>query len=273
MTREEMVKQVEADRRAREDAILLLLMALTGRARRNVNRAVRVGTDWRPLLSGTLLGNPQLDLPGGVPLTARLMADSHAAGVRRVGLLTGVETQAAAPRDELVRRYVPRASEALGRIGGALERAVGDALAEAVPLDRISADVLAVGEAFRTAGYAEGSTHGAETEATAAVTSSYATGMGEGYGTPEVAAVTEALVFWNPLDEKTTRACRVRHGVTLPLDDPWWFTSYPPLHFGCRSLALPVMRKVAFTANPPTEPPADLGWGRWAGFVSAFQQV
>lgn len=273
MTREEMVEQVERDRRRREDALLLLLLALDRRSLRNVRRAIRVGADWRPLLAGTLMGDESLDLPGGVNLLAAVMADSHAAGVRRVGLLTGTETNAAASRGELVRQYRRRAADALERIRGALADAIQKALAEAAEADRISADVAAVGEAFAAAGHTPDQPHGAEAEATAAVTQAYAAGMGEGFGSSNVQAVMTGLAFVNPLDEKTTQICRRRHGVKLPLDHPWWFGNWPPLHWVCRSIVLPLTREVEFTADPPTLPPPDEGWGQWAGFLSAFQPV
>src|SRR4051794_13120990 len=112
MTRDEQVTAIERDRRNREDAALLILLALADRSRINVNRSIRVGADWRLSLSGTLLGNPALDLPGGISPIAVVMADSHQAGVVRVGRLVEVKIDPP-PRDALMPLYRLRAREIL----------------------------------------------------------------------------------------------------------------------------------------------------------------
>src|SRR3954468_11121626 len=154
MTRDEQVAAIEADREKRETALLLILLALADRARVNVNRSIRVGADWRLSLAGTLLGNSALDLPGGVNPVAVIMADSHAAGVVRVGRLVEVKIDPP-PTSLLMPLYRQRAFEILTRVRDGIERNVSDKLADAAGADRISADVIAVGEAFRAAGFAE----------------------------------------------------------------------------------------------------------------------
>lgn len=270
MTRDEQVAKIERERREREDALLLLLLLLSRRARFRVNSAIRNGTDWRRVLAAVLLGSEALDQPGGVDMLAMVMADSHATAVRQVGRLVDVDVEAAETREELVRRYESRARAQLERIRQLLEQAVDAALAESAAADRISADVIAAGGAFHAAGFVEDASSGAETEATAAVTQAYAAGMGEGYGSDAVQAVMTGLRFVNPLDERTTSVCRKRTGVTLPLDHPWWFGNWPPLHWGCRSIVLPLTGAgVKFTEVPPVFPPPDVGWGQWAGFLSS----
>lgn len=36
-------------------------------------------------------------------------------------------------------------------------------------------------------------------------------------------------------DERTTEICSARAGITLPYDDPFWKSNWPPLHYNCRS--------------------------------------
>lgn len=270
MTAQEMVERIERDRRDREAAVLLLLLGLLRQSRVNVNRAIRVGAPWQPMLAATLLGDESLDLRGGIKLLALLMADAYAAGLRRLGRLVGVRLELHAAREELVERFAVRARQTLERIAGGVQREVEKALAEAAPADSISADVQATGGAFRVTGMAEDASHGAEAEATTAITVAYAQGMQDAVDEPAVRAVLTGLRFVNPLDERTTDICRGREGVKLPLDHPWLFRNWPPLHFSCRSIVLPLTGNgVKFTENPPDDPPPSPGFGHWAGILSA----
>jgi hypothetical protein len=234
MTREEQIAAIERDRKRREAGLTLFLLALAEKSRRYVNRAIRVGSAWASVLRGVLLGDESLDLRGGVPVLSRAMAETHHAGVARVGRLIDVATAPQMPLDALAESYAPRAGQVLERVRGSLDGAVAEALAGAVGEDRISADVRAVAEAYKSAGWAPENPYAAAAEATGVVTASYASGMAEAMQSEPVAAVMTGLRFVNPMDEATTGVCRARHGVTLPLDHPWLVSkSWPPLHFGC----------------------------------------
>ena len=64
-------------------------------------------------------------------------------------------------------------------------------------------------------------------------------------------------------DERVRQSHRVWHNVTLPVDDPWWQTHYPPCGWRCRCRAVP-MRRAEFEQRgdlqrqPPSEP--DVPW-------------
>lgn len=64
-------------------------------------------------------------------------------------------------------------------------------------------------------------------------------------------------------DERVRQSHRVWHNVTLPVDDPWWRTHYPPCGWRCRCRAVP-MRRAEFEQRgdlqrqPPSEP--DVPW-------------
>lgn len=270
MTIEEAIRMIERDREEREEGLLLWLLLLAGRARRYVNRAIRLGVAWPDVLQWVLLGNPDIDQPGGVPFLSRAMADSHLAGYRRVGRLVGMRLESPVTLAELAPAYVLPASRVMERAIATLIAAISEALGRAVTADSIAADVRAVGEAVARAGWVEESSRNAAAEATSAVTQAYAGGMRDGLDNPAVAAVLSGLRFVNPMDARTTDICRKRHGVKLPLDHPWWFASWPPLHVGCRSVVLPVTDRIAFTENPPTFPPPTPGWGHWNGLLTAF---
>ncbi|MCX8016389.1 MAG: phage minor head protein [Rhodocyclaceae bacterium] len=44
-------------------------------------------------------------------------------------------------------------------------------------------------------------------------------------------------------DERVRQSHRQWHGVTLPVDDPWWQTHYPPCGWRCRCIAVPMRRE------------------------------
>jgi SPP1 gp7 family putative phage head morphogenesis protein len=267
MTVDEQVSAIERDRTSRENALLLFLLALAERARKQVNRAIRVGGFWANALRGTLLGDENLDQPGGVPILSRAMAETHLSGVSRVGRLLGVPVAPRRAIEDLTTVYRPRAYDALESIRGTLEGAIDDGLREAAEADRINADIRAVTEAYRAKGWTADNPYGAETAATAVVTQSYAGGMREAYADDAVVAVMTGLRFVAVLDEATTGICRARAGVIRPLNDDWLTRNFPPLHFGCRSLVLPTTGNVKFTENPPEFPPPDPGWGSYVGML------
>lgn len=67
------------------------------------------------------------------------------------------------------------------------------------------------------------------------------------------------LRYVTRMDERVRQSHRVWHNVTLPVDDPWWQTHYPPCGWKCRCRAVP-MRRAEFEQRgdlqrtPPAEP-------------------
>lgn len=60
-------------------------------------------------------------------------------------------------------------------------------------------------------------------------------------------------------DERVRQSHRVWHNVTLPVDDPWWRTHYPPCGWRCRCRAVPMRRtefeqRTDLQRQPPSEP-------------------
>lgn len=255
------VDRIERDRKSREKALALWLLLLIGKSERYVLKAIRVGAPWQPVLRGVVLGNPSLDLPGGVPKLTKALIDTHQAGVRRVGRLADVPVDDTVS-DSTMQRYEVAAGTQLERIRQTIEAAILAALGLALPEDKISEDVKQVGTAFDN-GWSMETPYAANLEATTAVTQAYASGMGQGYRTPAVATAVKGFRFWNPMDERTTAICMERHNTRLYTDDPYWRTQTPPLHWACRSLLLPIFGKFVPTVNPPLFPPPMPGWGFW----------
>lgn len=75
--------------------------------------------------------------------------------------------------------------------------------------------------------------------------------------------------FWRftaVLDASTSHTCRGCEGTTLPREDPFWVTHWPPLHFNCRSTVLPLSAAElaavgGVTPRPPITAVADEGFG------------
>src|SRR4051812_25656527 len=82
MTDAEYFARVERERREREDALLLLLLALLGRTRRELYRAIRDGLPTDGIAASVLYEQAARDI-------ARTMAQAYRDGFRRVGLSAG----------------------------------------------------------------------------------------------------------------------------------------------------------------------------------------
>lgn len=277
--------RIDREKRQREDALLVFLLSLFLRARSHADLALRLGANPLAAVRDVLIGNTALGLPGGAYRLAQAMAESEALGFRRVlrvlngreRIVTQVETKPSATHLSLARQHM---AKMLGTLQGRVYLALGQARGTAEARK-------AVAETFETWGYidpafnAAGVVHSATSKAwmlanvaETVIGIAYNGGMMGGYQTPDAADVITALRFTTVRDERRTEICRIREGVTLPLDDPWWFSNWAPLHFGCRSLALPLTgHGVKFTENPPVAPPPDPGWGQWAGMLSAFTQT
>jgi hypothetical protein len=255
------LRQIERDRRAREIGLTAWLLAQATRSLRRARNAIRLGGSWLAALRDVWRGNDALDLPDPAKFLSRGMADSHAAGYRRVGRMAGVELP---DPPDLSDAYADAAGGSLDAIADTLAGKVRGRLDGAVEADSIAADLAAAAEAFEASGYTVGSSFGAERAAAAAVLPAYSDGMVHAYGLPVVADIVRGLRFVATLDEVTTDICRVRHGMKVPIGHPLLAVATPPLHFGCRSCWLPALG--AFTPTPDAElpywPPVMAGFGR-----------
>jgi SPP1 gp7 family putative phage head morphogenesis protein len=52
-------------------------------------------------------------------------------------------------------------------------------------------------------------------------------------------------------DDRTTDICRPLDGLTLPYDDPFWDTHWPPLHFNCRSTVRGIYKAMGIPDTAP----------------------
>lgn len=260
MTRDEEIERIEKERKARERALLLLLLFTAERSRVATVRAIRVGADWRRPFRAAWLGDTALDQAGGVPMTSRIMADAQIAGYQRAGRLVGVDLTATVTLQEAAIFVRSVAEQKLYDVAQGLQDRIAQAITEQETADLISADVAAVNETFAK-GWTLEHKADAEAESSRIVLEQYATGIMSGFKQPTVAAKITGLRFVAVLDNRTTVICRKYNGVMLPLGDPWFNTRTPPLHYNCRSLLLPITTEFEPTVNPPVTPPPEPGFG------------
>ena len=78
------------------------------------------------------------------------------------------------------------------------------------------------------------------------------------------------LEFIGIEDGRQTDICRVRSGVILPYDDPWWNDNWPPLHYSCRSTVRAIYQEEAdiMGIKPTARPRSSKGSAVQGGFGS-----
>lgn len=231
----EQIAQLEADRRKREEELLLLLLLLSGyivRERAASEDAIR-----------TIL------FAFGVNLIAESMADMHLDAFR-------LYAATLPDRDELIRQYTATAREAAEAMAVTMSQGVADAGGD-------------VAEGLRLAGYslsdANGIELGAERNLVLASNAGLFMGAAALFG---IGAVT-GLRHVSVLDDATTEICNERAFLQLRVDDPYWLSNFPSLHWNCRSIIVPLTGRFAVSGTLPTIPPLP-GFGRMPDFVRAM---
>lgn len=266
------IDRAEKDRKRRERELLLFLLLLGWRCRREVLNAIRLDTDPLNALALVWLGSPHF--VGAVKPIANAMADAHAAGYRRVGRMIGETASdvggrlgtapagtpesdiggrlrpAAGAVDTLPGIYRPAAQNAATLAYETMQHRLLASLSTAVAPD---ARIDAAKQAFVDGGWDKSNPRTLTTVAETVIVQAYGAGMfAAGMDSPNVKGFRHRSI----LDTGTTRICSQRDGLTLPKNDLYWLRGFAPLHFGCRSLLVPVMSIGPWSTWLPTEPPA-----------------
>lgn len=82
---------------------------------------------------------------------------------------------------------------------------------------------------------------------------------GVGILPPVAPGVVRAFRHVSILDERTTEICNHADGTTLAADHPYWLTHWPPLHWNCRSVVVPMYGAFDETEVPDVTPIAGFG--------------
>lgn len=95
------------------------------------------------------------------------------------------------------------------------------------------------------------------------VQSAYSAGRWAQMRSPDVLQERPVWRFEAILDSRTSPICQPLDGVTLPANDSFWGSNYPPLHHQCRSgvMTLAADEVDRFDAPPEDYPGAQSGWG------------
>jgi SPP1 gp7 family putative phage head morphogenesis protein len=260
--------RIDRDKRDREAELAFLLVGLFALAARRAEDAIRVGADPYSALAGVVMGNATLNMRGGTERLAALLLLADMDGWRRTQRILETGETYTPPQ-----RYRSIAAQALARALAAIQRKAGELLARSG--GGVTNNVKAIREAVASTGLAKlpdlpkYTAWRARTIAEALVGQAYNGGYGAG-----LASMTDKLTGFRysaTLDNRTTTICRAYHGVMVKPEDFWVRTHFPPCHFNCRSVILPVFSPFTPTADPPLSPPPMSGFGlapvSFAGFT------
>jgi hypothetical protein len=252
------LERVERERRAREDELLLLILALMSTARRDAAAVLTHGGDPGYAIRSVVTGTN--GFRGVAPLIARTMAQAHRDGYRRAGLMAGtraVERADAGTLAALVDLYMPGAREAAAAMAATLVQAVYEAVAQARSEGTAGTALRrTVREAFDAAGYTPTHDRGADLATERAVVSAHSFGIiSAAIGAPALQGIVTGLEHRSILDSSTTDICRERHELRLPVTAAYWRTNTPSLHFRCRSSLRILTKPFTPTATLPQTPP------------------
>lgn len=257
MTSEEsqQLKDIEEDRKCREEILILALLLLMSDAQRAAVNVAALGGNISLAIQAVLL-RPQTGLPS--ILTQAANSAYHSAVDMSGNIVPG--------------DYEPPRQPTPDEYKGAVDpQKFVDALVKRVAKsvgDEESPDAEKIKSAFDAAGVTEQHQKMLADVAATQVNAGYQPGLFAGWkNNPAVLGYR----FDNPNDNHTSLTCRVRIGVQLPKDDPWWDENTPGLHFFCRSTLLALTTPFVQTAKPPNYPAPQPGFGlsQWTRFANA----
>ncbi len=252
MTPDEIAQKIDKDRKKRERELLLLLLLLSEDAESDVTTFIRHGQPYQPVLNNVFTGpNGQ---GGAIPLISQAMAEAHTDAVELAAKLSGVDISPGTI-DAIAAAYKDSAVLAGRAMANTLARTILDLQTNSPDLS----DEELIQRAFETAGYSKDNPFALEAGVERSIVTASNAGMlaaGRGDGVKIVEAFRHASV----LDDGTTDICRERDGLTLDSYDAFWLTNCPPLHFGCRSVLVPIFGEFTPSESLPGILP-DPGFG------------
>lgn len=268
MSDDEQVDRIEAERQRREREFLLLLLLLSDEAERHAVAAVRLGHDPISAARNVWIGNPAIEQPGAAPLIAEQMAMVELAGInraRKLGRLTDPQlsdvTRFHPDQDafaKAVTEHLPEARNVAALTWQIIERELRAVKYEPGIKQRVKNLRLAFDQAGVTKSHHDTLAIGIERQ----TVEKYNTGLWKGAIAPDLGHRLAGFRHVSVIDAGTTEICRERDGLTLPADDPYWRDNWCPLHYGCRSIVLPLFGgDVKISEAYPEHPPA-LGFGK-----------
>lgn len=256
------IDRIERDRRNREALLLLLLLGFGTRALLNARSAIRIGSDPVQAAVDAIAGARHIDSASLAVRALPILTETYYRGLWRAGKMAGVKLDIPqnAPAPQSV---IDAAWELEQRTIQAVRRVANVALAESMKTQqRTRAFLQSASDAFRAAGLTGDNPYGMELAAERMIVTTHGGGMWEGFtATPTVAEKVVGFAHRTILDGRETEICHDRAGLMLPSSDNYWRLNWPSLHFGCRSIILPLFKEQEWATEYPQIPPAP-GFGR-----------
>lgn len=263
ISEQQQIDAIDADRRNKEAILLALLLLLCEDAENAARAAIIAGGPIEAAIRTALAGIPGVR-PGmaevlkqgadagyhaGIGMADTLVPPPPIAGIAGEKKTPGIGGRLESDKSKTADAYKGQVD--VDELTNAIVRRVMVALG-------VSPTSEDVGPAFDAAGASGDNQTLLIPVATTAVGAGYNPGLFFGWAdNPKVLG----LRFENPDDSATTKICRARIGVQLPKHHPWWKTSCPPCHWGCRSSLSALTSKFTMTANPPDLPAPATGFG------------
>lgn len=286
------VRNVERERKKREDALLLLLLFDLDGVRKKAVYAVQHGHPASPVIQSLVAGNASQGSKGIIGGVTGAMARAHRDGFRRAGLTAGtrqVERGDAGTISELMDLYKPQAKAMADAIALTLSSAV-DAAVSSARMEYPTPDLGdVIRNTFEARGYDDTASYALEQGVERAIVGAYNLGVihaglvhpaiaeahgaasGKG-GASGLSANAVGLAHHTVVDEKTTQICLNRDGLILPATDPYWLFNIPPLHEFCRSIVSIVLGDYDHSTWRPTIPPKPGFGAAPSGFLELVQK-
>jgi hypothetical protein len=257
-TDQKALDRIEADRQRREHELLLLLLLLLDEGTLHVNSAVRIGADPQAALRGVLLGSDRIRQPGLAPTLAEAQAEAYWAGVARAYRSAGLAKPEVTAEDiaRAAEAYQPFAVQATQSLYTRMAQKIVEGL-QAAEGKGTAATIREIRLAMNAGGFSRANPSGLELVSTQAVLRSYSDGQFNAYTHPDLSHLLIGYRHRSVMDSHTTPICIDRENLELPKDHPYWITGgWPPLHFNCRSVALPIFKGQPFqpSTSLPTVP-------------------
>lgn len=171
--------------------------------------------------------------------------------------------------DVLAAEYEPRAFQVLMGLGKDIDQKVQDAIDELISSGASTREATrTLGDVLERAGISGTSPSKVETLFRTQLQVAFGAGRWQADQDPDIQEILWGYKYVTVGDDRVRPEHEAFEGVTLPKDDPFWQTAWPPNGWNCRCQAIPIfeereIKKPSLVDGLPAEP--DEGFGFNAG--------
>lgn len=242
----------------------------------------RISTRIAQQAAGLLLNDTPIDV-GSIlqisllPTITKSMAIANLLGQRRALKNLGVSTVLSLDRFSEIRRllegkevlqeltrlqkgYARDIYQDLYQIGSKVDAKIRFAVSQVAARTRDKRRGLQeIKKALRAIGYDKTNAFQIKTLYETAITRAYGKGQWDRYNSPRVWNLFWGYEYVTMRDDRVRPAHRALDGATLPKDDPFWVTYWPPNGWNCRCIVVPITKRRK-QYRPRNPPPPDEGF-------------